>query len=635
MKLPLVSALTLMVPARPHPLVRHTVAQLRDYLIAEAGVQTTLARECPANGVAALIGANAAKAALGERAIKRLGFDAALGAEGYVLATVAAGKRRLLVAAGPSPAGTRHAVLHLLRCCRPVTGGAVIVMPRQTRFAPAYPLRGMYAHQHWSYRHPYALRTWSVDEWQRYVDMLGLMRLNLFQIWSMASICPAPFSPADAAFLQRYPPVIEYAQRAHGMKVWIGECANNLARPGPWPPVPDRRYFDVEQLVDPGDPAQVAALREHRAAFYRICDNADGYWVIDSDPGGWKGSPSEQFVELVAMNRALIDRHTRKGRRAKLIYWMWESWGTESRERNCANTLELLKQRVKPPVWLTNSWAVHGKASRAAGMRARTVFYPYGAIEPEPSLPFTTVIPPALTDALDTAQSDGPFAGVMGNAQTPLVQLPNIWFFANAAWDPAYRQCSKADVAAELAALLYPDAADALAAGWLALDDPTAVDALYAARRLQALLVGRRLGAPGALGRLCFPAPDRIVEDLACLLEIHAAAQFFCRQAGNGRESNDAVADALAEYVRLSIQWRHRTGFKRFGYYGYDFEPVHAALHARHRDGPPRPLIERLARLIASQCHGETGDIELYLAPLCDRRDGKGPDRSLWQAPQR
>ena len=50
---------------------------------------------------------------------------------------------------------------------------------------PSFDLRGMYAHQHWAYNHPYALRTWTIDQWKQYVDMLAVMRVNLFQIWSM------------------------------------------------------------------------------------------------------------------------------------------------------------------------------------------------------------------------------------------------------------------------------------------------------------------------------------------------------------------------------------------------------------------------------------------------------------------
>lgn len=146
---------------------------------------------------------------------------------------------------------------------------------------PSFPLRGMYAHQHWDYAHPYALRTWTIDEWKSYVDILALMRVNLFQIWSMAAILPTPFSPEDEAFLRRYPPVIDHAKANHGMEVWIGECANNVCESPDLPPPARRDYFKAETLKDPGDPEQMAQLEAARAEFYRVCNNADEKQLLD------------------------------------------------------------------------------------------------------------------------------------------------------------------------------------------------------------------------------------------------------------------------------------------------------------------------------------------------------------------
>lgn len=40
----------------------------------------------------------------------------------------------------------------------------------------------------------FALRTWTVEQWKQYVDILAVIRVNLFQIWSMAGILPTPCS---------------------------------------------------------------------------------------------------------------------------------------------------------------------------------------------------------------------------------------------------------------------------------------------------------------------------------------------------------------------------------------------------------------------------------------------------------
>ena len=41
------------------------------------------------------------------------------------------------------------------------------------------PYLGMYIHMHWAYRHPYAARTWSMDEWRGYASGLQALGYRL------------------------------------------------------------------------------------------------------------------------------------------------------------------------------------------------------------------------------------------------------------------------------------------------------------------------------------------------------------------------------------------------------------------------------------------------------------------------
>lgn len=557
---------------------------------------------------------------LGESAAVQVGLDSSLGPEGFVcVSQPAAGGGRVLVA-GWTEQGTRQGVLHILRSLRPAPGGVVIDLPEQLRSIPAISWRGMYAHQHWSYHYPLALRTWSTEEWCRYVDLLGLMGFNLLQIWSMAETCPVPFSPADAAFLERYPPVIDHARQAHAMQVWIGACANNLARRDDRLPA-DRPYFDVETLLNPADPVDLERLRDHREQFYRLCHNADGYWVIDSDPGGWPGSPAEDFVEILQQDRRLIDTCTRAGVSAKLVFWMWFGWGKGTPAENHQRCVQLLTESMGDNLWLTHAGPEHFATTAGTALRDRALFFPYGVVEPEPSQPFTTIFPPLLCQAIETFRTAGPFAGMMGNAQSPLAQLPNIWYLARCMWDPAYAQRAPEETLDDLAALIFPQSAQALAQGWLALnsDDPAQIHQLQL--RLDALLTTRRLGCPGVLGMLLFPTAERVVEDLLYLLRIHHSARVFVQTCSEQVATDTALA-CLLEYVGCSMDWRHRTGFGMFGYYGHDFEPVWRAAHARWGDRLPTEVVEALTNFVNSRSAPETGDLQLYVQPLCDDRKG-------------
>ena len=374
-----------------------------------------------------------------------------LGDEGFVLRVVEHESRAAVIAAGGTDSGTRQAIFALMRSLDVATTPPSFPADLDLCETPSFGLRGMYAHQHWAYGHPYSLRTWTVEEWKQYVDLLALMRVNLFQIWSMAGILPMPLSEDDEAFLRRYPPVIDHARDHHGMEVYIGECANNMCDSTDVPPITERLYFDVECLKDPSDPEQMAELRSARAEFYKICNNADGYWCLDSDPGRWEGSPASEFVDILMMNRELIDTHTTLGRRAKLIYWMWMSWGDKEREENWRETMDALVRRNPEPWWVTVAWEGHWKVTDERTLNDRIIYYPYGAIEPEPSLPFTTVVPEVIPQVLDIPERIGQIQGVMGNAQTPVCQLPNMYYFTRAAWDMDLRNADREQAVAELA----------------------------------------------------------------------------------------------------------------------------------------------------------------------------------------
>jgi len=504
---------------------------------------------------------------------------ARLGTEGYLLRRVDVEGKPVLIAAGATDAGTRHAVYDLM-CSLDLSAKPARLPEKLHRTqVPTFGLRGMYAHQHWAYNHPYALRTWSIDEWKRYVDLLAVMRVNLFQIWSMAGILPVPLSKDDEAFLRRYPPVIDHAQRHHGMTVFIGECANNVCETNNPVPAAQRQYFDVEALKDPGDPEQMKQLRAAREAYYRICDNADGYWVLDSDPGKWDGSPSSEFVNILMMNRELIDTCTKKGREAKLVYWMWFGWGTGEREDNWRNTLAELKRRNPQPWWMTVAWEPHWKIADAVGVGHRIIYYPYGSVEPEPSLPFTTVVPQNLRDVLDVTDRADRFLGIMGNAQTPLVQLPNIYFFARSAWDLDTRTADRREVMRELARLVYPQHAKLLTDCWMAIADNQPAEWARLADELEALASGNRLGPLGPIGRKLFTDGGQAARDLAMQLRIHGTARDFIRMAGETNVDEAALLKRLEHYCLLSLAWRRHTGFRAYGTNGYDFFPLRDSAH--------------------------------------------------------
>ena len=66
-------------------------------------------------------------------------------------------------------------------------------------WADAPKMVGMYVHQHWPYHHPYAARTWTVDDWTGYADGLHRLGFNTIMIWPVLETMPEPLTPSDRA----------------------------------------------------------------------------------------------------------------------------------------------------------------------------------------------------------------------------------------------------------------------------------------------------------------------------------------------------------------------------------------------------------------------------------------------------
>ena len=77
--------------------------------------------------------------------------------------------------------------------------------------------------------------------------------------------------------------------------------------------------------------------------------------------------------------------------------------------------------------------------AKEAGLLDRSTLFFYEAIEYEPSVPAATLQFADIRDYMKKELALSPGArGCFGNAETPIMVLPNIYFFARCAQDPSY-----------------------------------------------------------------------------------------------------------------------------------------------------------------------------------------------------
>lgn len=388
---------------------------------------------------------------------------------------------------------------------------------------------GMYVHEGWPYKHPYAARTWTVDDWRGYADGLKKLGYNLLVIWPALETMPDPLTPSDQICLERTAKVIDILHREFDMLAFLTLCPNVVARNdvAAQSTFEQRYYYTSTAFMNPADRLAVERMMKWREKLLRPLANMDGIAIIDSDPGGYPGSTNDDFVNLLAEHRKMLDR-LRSG--IELYYWMhvgWEayshyyatgdfSWGTPAASEDILTKLKQVHlnpwgitiHTLDPPPNGTdlNLAQRHGLASTALAFN-------YGAIEGEPSFPMTRF----GGDAAFKAGGAGAPRGVVGNAQTHCAQLPNTFAFARGAQG---RPVTESD---------YIQFADKLIAGqghllvqtWQTLAGRDSNLMRDTADKLEWLRFVDQ--TPGPLGGLLFVSPERFIADLIAQLRMKAA----------------------------------------------------------------------------------------------------------------
>lgn len=531
--------------------------------------------------------------------------------------------------------GINYGLLEAVKVLSAARGNAALSAELNRREIPRFGVRAMYAHTAWVYNRPFALRSWDEADWKRYVDLLAYMKVNVLQIWNLISIMPQPLGRADEAYLRMFREIVRYAIEERGFRaVWLGDAANNVALPSA-APLKDREYYVVHSLKDPGDPKQLTEIINSREPLYRLVPNANGYWVIDSDPGNWPGSPSEEFVKLLAENRKMITAHAERKRDAELIYWIWHGWGTKTKAEDLKTILGGLENVDNYALLACFPDDLRFVAD--SGLIAKTTWFPYGAIEGEPSSPYTALRFGEIRKGFDATSGYPELRGVMGNAQTPLVQLPNLWLFHSAAWDAAYGRKSDAEILRDLAEQIYPRHAATIAEGWQALGESDSRAAKAAARRLEIALKGKTLGAPGALGRHVARDSRWALTNLAAQLRQHAVAvdlvQSLHRNAPVGEVSGlaqryfDAAADmqtATGFRPAVNKKGENLLPFFNWFYPNRDFAAIRSAwdTYVKARPNEAEQIRRDLKR------HSQTADKRASAAEMVEFLVGNPPRRA-------
>ncbi len=449
---------------------------------------------------------------------------------------------------------------------------------------PAFQHRGFYFHCGWAFDHPFAPHSWSRADFAKAFELLRRMGFDTVMYWPQIEAIPSPISAEDSAVLKNVHGIIDDA-RAAGLRCWLTLTPNLISPPEIAAlPFAERNPFRTYQAVRLDVPDERERFLAHRRAMLKTVNNADAYVTIDGDPGGYPGARPEELLRVFASDRATLDQHGADPARQMVIPWLWAGWGRTAPlwQGEVAPfsraAMALLKERLPEP-WqmLPGRSHAHGFANgrvnvalaEELGLLERSTLLCYEAIEFEPSPPAAVLQFDAIRRILKEELRLAPrAAGVMGNAQQPVMVLPNIYLFARGAWDPASLERSDDEVLRDFAVFLGGPA-DLLLPAWQCLTLPLERLPQDLPRRLR----GARLTSEAAG---CIPGgPQRYLEILAA----QAASRIGLLTATSQPASNEEdCARRLAEGAAALVNWwkMHRYVFDRDKRQGFEWRFVRA-----------------------------------------------------------
>jgi hypothetical protein len=580
--------------------------------------------------------------AVGERMALAMGADlgaaSELGEEGSVIRSFDKGTTKIVVVAGHNPHGTNMGLVTLMQLIRSEGKTPYLEGPLELRDKPSFAVRGIHLNDGVELKYPYGYRSWGEQDWKRFIDIAWAERANLILLWPFMEILPVPLSSEDEAYLQEVHRIVDHAQMERGMRVWIMQAANRVGVSDCNSPDPRKRGLwtrGCQEDLNPGDPEQFERILRSFEALYKNLNNADGFCMIDSDPGGWPQSPLSEQTKIFRSARQLLDRYNVHGKKAVLADWMWVGWGrhflgpaggvgfpagyewtrgdpTEQDVAFMVQTIRKFKQDVPEPWELVAGMGPYLKAVAAQSVLGKTTYLPYGEVDSS-GFPATNLDFASIRRVLNQAFEATGLKGLMGHNQVMLLQFPSTYYFLTSAWDREYRNRRQKQVLLDISELLYPEHKEIIADSLLGLEETDPDKIKHTLFRLETLIRSGDLGRPGALGRFLFPDRSVVARDLAAQLRIRYARQNLT-QAMQGRPDLNESSQLVQKFFDELLAWGEETGWEVGG------TPIYDSALLRECGCQDKELMKAMSRLkhIVLQGNGRSSyaQISAFFDPI-------------------
>lgn len=188
-------------------------------------------------------------------------------------------------------------------------------------------LHGFYLHGCWEYAYPFAVRSWQRQDFAGMFEVLRLLKLNHVMLWPLTEVLPPPINAEEMAYLDDFAGIIDDAKEA-GLTCWLVTSANLTSDPAIRAmPVTQRHFYPYAHTYRVDDPQSWPSFVEHQRTMLARLNRADGYVVIDGDPGGYEGARPQDFLKIFEDLRGTLDAVGHDPQHQEVVPWLWCGWG--------------------------------------------------------------------------------------------------------------------------------------------------------------------------------------------------------------------------------------------------------------------------------------------------------------------
>lgn len=242
----------------------------------------------------------------------------------------------------------------------------------------------LYMHMGWPMNYPFSPKTWSMSEWNSWIDWVSELGVRELILWPAFEMLDSLDDPDQFTWVKKVSEIIRKCH-ANGLSIALGRSANAYADGSVFY---SQRHQHTLNYCFPEEETYQVKIIDLLEKIFNELPSFDKWWVIDADPGNAMETEPKTLITCIKKQLELLPRET------AVAYWMWGGWtslrGQKDGWRNEKQSFwidalnEFNQLERKKEVWYC--WQGHLESLKNFEFEQK--HFAYHFLEPEPSIPY-------------------------------------------------------------------------------------------------------------------------------------------------------------------------------------------------------------------------------------------------------